>query len=87
MCAGIEPAFMVVLGQDNRHAVMDRFQKLIGVGGDDRTRLDDLRCILPTVPEAGEAKGSFVLKAYGIFPFVLFERNLIDHRVTARGEG
>ncbi len=42
---------------------------------------------LPTVPEAGEAKGSFVLKAYGIFPFVLFERNLIDHRVTARREG
>ncbi len=77
LCAGIEPAFMVVLGQDNRHAVMDRFQKLIGVGGDDRTRLDDLRW--PTVPEAGEAKGSFVLKAYGIFPFVLFERNLIDH--------
>jgi hypothetical protein len=56
---------------------MDRFQKLIGVGGDDRTRLDDLRW--PTVPEAGEAKGSFVLKAYGICPFVLFERNLIDH--------
>ncbi len=87
MCRGIEPSFMVVLGQDNRHAVMDRFQKLIGVDGDDRTRLDDLRCILPTVPEAGEAKGSFVFKAYGIFSFVLFERNLIDHRVTARGEG
>src|SRR5436190_22447517 len=76
----IEPKLIVSGRQDDRHPVVQGLHQLVGLGGDDRTRLDRLGPLAgpPALPEAGQAQWPLVfeadeiwlLLAAGLLPFV-----------------
>ena len=53
-----QPAFIGLRRQDDRHAVMDVGDKLVGRSGDDAERADDLAGLrmLPSLPDTGNAE-------------------------------
>ena len=71
---GIEPGLVVLRGENDRHAVVDRLHEYIRLRGDDRTGFKRLSFgWFPVFPQAREGKRTFTLQAdpHGLLLFPL----------------
>ena len=63
----VEPGGVVAAVEDDRHAVVQRAQQVVRIGGQDGEGLDDGRrgrlAVLPPGPETGEGEGEPILAA------------------------
>lgn len=61
---GVEPAGFAVCGNDDGHAVVNGFEEIVGLGGDDGEGVDGAGFgVGPAIPEAGEGEGGAVDQA------------------------